>query len=139
MAEVEGRPIAISVTLPDLNPVVKRMKGRLWPFGWYYFLTRARRTSRVRVFMLGVASDYQALPIGAVLYARTAAIAASKGYTEGEASLILEDNHRMRGALEKLGATIVKTYRNYEIEIQATGVRAGSDSDLTYFSPEPID
>jgi ribosomal protein S18 acetylase RimI-like enzyme len=93
----------------------------------------------VRIFMLGVASAYQALPIGAVLYARTSVIAIAKGYREGEASLILEDNHRMRGALEKLGATIVKTYRNYEIEVQPVERPAGSDSDLTFFSPEPID
>lgn len=139
IAEVDGRPIAISVTLPDLNPVVKQMKGRLWPFGWYYFLTRARRTERVRVFMLGVASAYQSLPLGAVLYARTAVIAAKKGYREGEASLILEDNHRMRGALEKLGATIVKTYRNYEIAVQSADRPAASDSDLTFFSSEPMD
>ena len=139
IAEVAGQPIAISVTLPDLNPVVKQMKGRLWPLGWYYFMTRARRTKRVRAFMLGVASAYQALPIGAVLYAKTALIAAQKGYREAEASLILEDNHRMRGALEKLGATIVKTYRNYEIEVQSADGRTESDSDLTFFSPEPID
>ncbi len=139
IAEVAGRPIAISVTLPDLNPVVKQMKGRLWPFGWYYFLTRARRTSRVRVFMLGVASAYQSLPLGAALYARSAAVAARKGYREAEASLILEDNHRMRSALEKMGATIAKTYRNYEIEIQPSGVFAGSGSDLAIFSAEPID
>ncbi len=139
VAEIAGEPIAISITLPDLNPVVKQMKGRLFPFGWYYFLTRARRTTRVRIFMLGVASRYQALPIGAVLYARTSAVAIGKGYREGEASLILEDNHRMRGALEKLGATIAKTYRNYEVDVQPSAPPAGADSDLTFFSPEPID
>lgn len=128
VAEVAGRPVAISVTLPDLNPVVKRMRGRLWPFGWYYFLTRRRRTTRARVFMLGVATEFQSLPLGAVLYARTADIAARKGYREGEASLILEDNHRMRGALEKLGATIVKTYRNYEIEVQPDVLAARAES-----------
>ncbi|MBK7950169.1 MAG: N-acetyltransferase [Deltaproteobacteria bacterium] len=133
MAEVEGKPIAISVTLPDLNPVVKKMKGRLWPFGWYYFLTRARRVTRARVFMLGVATEYQSLPLGAVLYARTAEAAERKGYAEGEASLILEDNHRMRGALEKIGATIAKTYRNYEIEVQAGTGDARSDSDQSDF------
>lgn len=138
VAEIEGEPAAISITLPDLNPVVKQMKGRLLPFGWYYFLTRARRTKRVRVFMLGVASAHQSLPLGAILYARTAEIAAAKGYEEGEASLILEDNLRMRGALEKLGATIVKTYRNYEIEIESRIRlrRVDSGSDLAIFAPE---
>lgn len=136
IAEEGGRPVAISVTLPDLNPVVKQMKGRLWPFGWYYFLTRRRRMQRVRVFMLGVARSHQALPLGAILYALTAEIAARKGYPEGEASLILEDNHRMRGALEKMGATVVKTYRNYRIEVQPGGPRGRGDSDLAQFSPE---
>ncbi len=133
IAEVAGKPVAISITLPDLNPVVKKMKGRFWPFGWYYFLTRARFIWRVRVFMLGVASAYQSLPLGAVLYAKSAEIAARKGYREGEASLILEDNHRMRSALEKLGATIAKTYRNYEIEVQPCDGVARTDSDLTLF------
>jgi ribosomal protein S18 acetylase RimI-like enzyme len=139
IAEIGDQPIAISVTLPDLNPVVKRMKGRLLPFGWYWFLTRAKRVTRARVFMLGVASAYQSLPLGAILYAKTAEIAAYKGYREGEASLILEDNHRMRGALEKLGATIVKTYRNYEIEVQSGAGSGQSDSDLAYFASEPND
>ena len=39
--------------------------------------------------------------------------------TVGEASLILENNIRMRGALEKMGATVEKTYRNYEIDLRA--------------------
>jgi len=138
IAEVANEPIAISITLPDLNPVVKRMKGRLWPVGWYFFLTRARRTTRARIFMLGVASAYQALPLGAVLYARTAEIAVRKGYREGEASLILEDNHRMRGALEKIGATICKTYRNYEIEVQPDASPSRSGSDLAIFSADRI-
>lgn len=136
LAEVDGKPIAISVTLPDLNPVVKKMKGRLWPFGWYYFLTRAKRVTRARVFMLGVATEYQSLPLGAVLYARTAEVAERKGYVEGEASLILEDNHRMRGALEKIGATIAKTYRNYEIEVQTGTGDARSDSDRADFGSD---
>ena len=49
------------------------------------------------------------------------------------------DRHGGKQELEKLGATIVKTYRNYEIEVQPVERPAGSDSDLTFFSPEPID
>ena len=43
--------------------------------------------------------------------------ARNRGVRGGEASLILENNHRMRGALEKLGGSIYKTYRTYEKEI----------------------
>jgi glycerate-2-kinase len=34
-----------------------------------------------------------------------------------EASLIYEDNHRMRGAMEKLGARIYKTYRIWSLPL----------------------
>jgi len=117
VAEVEGRVAAISVTFPDLNQVVKKMRGRLLPFGWWHWIFRKRAIDRVRVFMLGVAREFQSLPLGAALYARTFDVGLSKGYRFGEASLILEQNLRMRGALEKMGATIEKTYRNYEMEL----------------------
>jgi hypothetical protein len=40
----------------------------------------------------------------------------------------------MRGALEKLGATIVKTYRHYEIEVQPDALAARADSDVADFA-----
>ena len=116
VAEVAGRTAAISITLPDMNQVVKKMNGRIFPFGWRHLLMRKKHITRVRVFMLGVAKEFQSLPLGAALYARSFDVGSSKGLGQGEASLILETNTRMRGALEKMGATIDKTYRNYEIE-----------------------
>ncbi|HEB87943.1 MAG TPA: N-acetyltransferase [Deltaproteobacteria bacterium] len=115
IAEVGGRTAAISVTLPDMNQVVKKMKGRILPFGWRHLLRKKKIIDRVRVFMLGVSPEFQSLPLGAALYARSFEVGESKGLGQGEASLILENNVRMRGALEKMGATIEKTYRSYEI------------------------
>jgi ribosomal protein S18 acetylase RimI-like enzyme len=116
VAQVGDRVAGISVTLPDFNQVVKRMKGRILPVGWWHVLRKRQIIDRVRIFMLGVAQEFQSLPLGAALYARTFQVAKAKGYRYGEASLILENNVRMRGALEKMGARIYKTYRNYEIE-----------------------
>lgn len=117
IVEIDDRVVGMSITLPDMNQAVKKTKGRLFPFGWVHLLLRKRHINRVRVFMLGIAQDYQHLPLGAVLYARTFNVAVEKGLAIGEASLILENNIRMRGALEKMGARIAKTYRNYEIDL----------------------
>jgi GNAT superfamily N-acetyltransferase len=122
IAEVSGKTAAISVTLPDMNQVVKKMNGRIFPFGWRHLLMRKKIITRVRVFMLGVAREFQSLPLGAALYARSFDISRAKGLGQGEASLILETNYRMRGALEKMGATIDKTYRNYEIETEVASL-----------------
>lgn len=117
VVESAGRVVGMSITLPDVNQAIKKMNGRVLPFGWRHMLFRKRHITRVRVFMLGVAQDFQHLPLGAVLYARTFQVANEQGLAFGEASLILENNVRMRGALEKMGATIEKTYRNFEIEV----------------------
>lgn len=114
VVEVKGEPVAFSLTLPDFNQVVKPMKGSLLPFGWFYWLTRPSKVDRIRVFTLGVKKEWQHLPLGAPLYQRTWEAGRKNHVVGAECSWILEDNTRMRGALEKLGGRIYKTYRIYQ-------------------------
>lgn len=107
-----------SITLPDYNQVAVHMNGRLFPFGWTYFARSRHYITRARVLVLGVKQKFQHMPLGAPLYVRTWEELKAAGRLRGvEASLILEDNHRMRGAIEKLGGKIHKTYRTYERQI----------------------
>ncbi len=114
IVEVGEEAVGLSVTFPDMNQVVKKMKGGLFPFGWYHFLAGRRRIDQLRIFMLGVRQDFQKLPLGSLLYAKTWEAGMAAGVRFGEASLILENNHKMRGPIEKMGGRIYKTYRNYE-------------------------
>lgn len=113
VVERNGTPIAFSLTLPDYNQVVKPMKGSIFPFGWWYWLTLPKKINQIRVFVLGVRREWQHLAIGAPLYKRTWDNGREAKVKGAECSWILEDNHRMRGALEKMGAKIYKTYRIY--------------------------
>ncbi|MEZ4321980.1 MAG: N-acetyltransferase [Myxococcota bacterium] len=117
MAYVDGVPAAASLTVPDYNQVAVKMNGRIFPFGWWHFLTGRKKIDRLRVLVLGVKKEFQKLPLGAPLYLRTWEVAWDMGMNGVEASLILEDNHRMRGALEKLGLRIHKTYKVYEVPL----------------------
>lgn len=118
LAYVDGEVAAASITLPDYNQVALKMNGRLFPFGWWHLLVGRRRIDRLRVLVLGVKKKFQSLPLGAPLYMRTWDEAWDMGCKSVEASLILEDNHRMRGALEKLGGEIHKTYRTYTVSLR---------------------
>jgi GNAT superfamily N-acetyltransferase len=118
VAEVAGEVAGISVSFPNLNPVVKSLNGRILPFGWLKLLRGGRGLKNFRVFMLGIAQKHQNLPLGAPLYAATWDRALKLGMDVAEASLILEDNFRMRQALEKMGGVIHKTYRHYELDLR---------------------
>ncbi len=107
-----------AITLPDYNQVVKPMNGSLFPFGLYHLLTRPRRIDAIRVFVLGIKKDFQHLPLGSPLYVKTWEEAQKLPIRGAECSLVLDTNHRMRGALEKLGGRIYKTYRTYEMDLE---------------------
>lgn len=116
IAETEsGEPIGFLLALPDLNQAIRPLKdGRLFPFGVFRFLWAKRKIRTLRVLTLGLKPGWQQSGIGAAMYFRVFQEGARKGYRNAEASWILEDNHRMRQALEKMGATAYKTYRVYE-------------------------
>lgn len=116
-AYVDDECAAASITLPDFNQVAKKMNGSIFPFGWWHFLTGKKKIDALRIFVLGVKRKYQRMALGAPLYLHTWKAGEKLPIRGAEASLILEENHRMRGALEKLGARIYKTYRTYEYDL----------------------
>jgi len=114
VAEKDGETIAVAITLPDLNQALRRMKGRLLPFGWWHFLNRNRICDRVRVGFLGVKPEHQHTGVAASLYVEHFETAARMRQKHGEAGWILETNEAMNRGLEAMSAEIVKRYRLYE-------------------------
>ena len=114
VAELRGEPIAMAITVMDVNQVLVRMRGRLLPLGWWHFLRRHRTVDRVRVGFLGVKPDYEMTGAAAVLYERHFDLAEQTPLKGGEAGWILATNRGMNRGLEAMGAEVVKRYRVYE-------------------------
>ena len=39
IAEIDGQPVGAGFGLLDYNQIIKKIDGRLFPFGWYKLLT----------------------------------------------------------------------------------------------------
>jgi GNAT superfamily N-acetyltransferase len=114
IAENETETVAAAITIPDINQVLKKMRGRLLPVGWWYYLNRRRIIDRLRVGFLGVLPEYQHTGVAAALYMEHFAVAARTHRKYGEAGWILESNRAMNRGLQAMGGKIVKRYRVYE-------------------------
>ncbi|MFL5318837.1 MAG: N-acetyltransferase [Myxococcaceae bacterium] len=118
MAEVKGEPVAFSMTIPDANVAFKAAGGRLTnyglPIGLVKLLLAARKIKRLRLITLGIKEGYRKRGIDAILYLDTLKNARRLGYTGGEISWTLEDNHLVNRAIESMGGRKYKTYRMYE-------------------------
>jgi hypothetical protein len=109
-----GDPVGVVITVPDMNQVLKRMNGRLLPFGWWHYLNRRRIIDRVRVGFLGVKPEYQHTGVAAGLYVAQIEAATRSRCKSGEMGWILETNRAMNGAMRAMNGEVVKRYRVYE-------------------------
>ncbi len=119
IAENESQTVAMAITIPDINQVLKRMNGRLLPLGWWHYLNRKRIIDRCRIGFLGVLPEFQHTGVAAALYIEHFDMAAKTRIEHGEAGWILEVNHSMNRGLEAMGGRIVKRYRVYERPLAA--------------------
>jgi GNAT superfamily N-acetyltransferase len=113
-AEMNGQPVACAVTIPDVNQVLKKMNGRLFPFGVFHFLRRARTITRVRMLLLGVLPRYRRLGLYPLLIAESRERTVRRGYTHAEVGWTLDDNELVNAGIEAAGGRHYKTYRLYE-------------------------
>jgi hypothetical protein len=114
VAELDGDVVGASISVIDINQVLRRMNGRLLPLGWWHFLRRNHIIDRVRVGFLGAKPESWHTGAAAALYVEQFAAAARSPFKYGEAGWILEINHGMNRALEAMNGRIVKRYRVYE-------------------------
>jgi len=115
IAEKKGEPVAFALTLPDINQALKKINGRLFPFGLPALLYHARRIRRVRVLALGIVKKAQNWSgLGAVLYFESFRRCIEAGYREGEFSWTLETNDLINRSMELFKARLYKRYRIYQ-------------------------
>ena len=114
VAEIEGRAVAFMLSLPDVNPIIRRLNGRLFPLGVLRLLWGKRRMKVFRIITMGVVPEYQHLGIPAVFYAETLRRGRALGYDAAELSWVLEDNEMMIRVAEMMAAERYKTYRLLE-------------------------
>lgn len=109
-----GDPIAFALAVPDFNYVLRRLDGKLFPFGILKALWHRRNIETMRVIILGVLEEYRGKGIDALLYLALFRNGTERGITRAELSWILEDNRKMNQAIERLGGRMYRRYRVYE-------------------------
>jgi len=115
IAEKNGEPVAFALSLPDINQVLKKINGRLFPLGLPLLLYHSRRLRRVRTLALGIVKRAQNWSgLGAALYFESFRRGIEAGYRSCEFSWTLERNDLINRSMELFEARIYKRYRVYQ-------------------------
>jgi len=125
IAEVDGRGVGAVLGLPDFNPTIKRIKGRLLPFGFLRLLAAKKNCQRLRVISINVVPEFQRWGLGLVLLRSLVPIAMRLGVQVAEFSWIAESNVLPRAGMEKAKLKLDKTFRIYDLESAAATAPGG--------------
>ena len=121
IAELDGVPVAFMMTLPDINGVLKRVRGRLFPFGWVHLLRwlEKPRGADMRVPLMGVKRELQnsrlASQLAFMLIDRIKTNATTiYGSRRGEIGWILDDNQGMIAIADAINSAVNREYVIFE-------------------------
>jgi len=121
VAEIQGRPVGIALSIADANVAIKKINGRLFPFGFLTMLWGLKKTDRFRHILMGVLEENRNRGIEIAFYSKIVENARKYGYREVEMSNIVETNYSMRNSLKHFPVRIYKTYRIYEKDMGSDG------------------
>lgn len=108
----EGRPIAFIIALPDINIILKKLNGRLLPFGFIKLLHGLPKLNSWRLFALAIIPEFQGKGVDSLIYRALYESLITKDIWM-EINYVLEDNHVMNNAIRKLGVRPLRRYRIY--------------------------
>lgn len=120
VAEVDGQPVAFALIIMNVNPVLKKLDGKLLPFGALRLVWDLRIRNTVdsgRLILMGIREGYRRRGLDSILFVEMAERSRALGWWGGEIGWTLEDNHLVNRAIANFGCSEVAHYRIYEQEL----------------------
>ncbi|MCA9531443.1 MAG: hypothetical protein KC543_15040 [Myxococcales bacterium] len=119
-AEINERPVAMCVCLPNLNEAARDLDGKLFPFGFAKLLWRlkVRHPTSARLMLLGIRRELRGIKrygaLSTAMYAELARRGVEAGYEWAELGWTLEDNRPINLGIKAMRAEVYKRYRVFE-------------------------
>ena len=127
IAEVEGKPVAFLLTVPDLNQLLRRVyphpgKPSLLSMAQIFWHWKIRpKVTRVRIPFMGVEEGYRGIGVEAAmfaeLYQRAVRMAPARGWIYADGGWVLETNDAMSRLCETFDGYVYKRFRFYERQL----------------------
>ena len=92
VVDINGKLIAFAITMPSFSRALKKMNGKLFPFGFLRILKAQNFNDRASLYLIGVHPDYQNKGVTAILFNDLQNMFNKKGIKEVETNPELIEN-----------------------------------------------
>lgn len=116
IAEKDGKPAGISLTVPNINEVLKHLNGKLGPIEMFKFLYYKGKIKGCRSLVGGCKKEYRQTGLIAEIFYESMVRSAGR-YEWCELGWNLEDNDLINKFDSEIGGVLYKKYRLYQISL----------------------
>ena len=117
IAEVDGKPVGIGLTVPNIDELLARLNGSLNPANLLKFLYYKNKVAGTRSLLGGTIKEFRNTGIILVMFCETQKEFANTYYKWCDFGWNLEDNELINKFDMSIGAKPYKKYRLYEMPI----------------------
>jgi hypothetical protein len=112
-AEAEGATVGFVYSLPDLNHVFHRMKGKAIEENLSELQQLLETIDHGVLLVIGVKKSQRGRGVNLALAARSYLAMMERGYKTGSYTVVMDDNWPSRRTAEKLGARVTRNFNVY--------------------------
>ena len=115
--------LAFIIGMPDLSNGIRKSRGYLLPIGILQILRAGKKTKQLNLMLGGIRKDYRGMGLDAIMGAKMIESAHVAGLNHIDSHLELEDNHKVRAEMERMGGVVYKRYRIYQKPLNQDPIR----------------
>ena len=109
----DDSPVGFSLSIPDYNELIRKMKGRLDPKGLFAYLTQRNKLRALRGVLQYVVPEYQMKGVIPILYNETLKATDRHHIVRMTLGTIMENNHSSNSVVRSAGGELSRVYRLY--------------------------
>lgn len=113
----EDKMVAFSIVMPSFSRALQKVKGKLFPFGFYHLLKAKRESKEVLFYLIGVHPEYQSKGVTAIIFEEYYKTFTKKGILDCIRTPELEDNIAIHQLWKHFDPIIFRRRRTYRKDL----------------------
>ena len=109
--------IGFTITMPSFTKTLKRINGKMFPFGFYHLWRALRKNNRASFYLIGIKESYQNKGITAIIFQEIQEMFNKRGITKVETNPELEENKAIQALWKNYKHELHKRRRTYRKDI----------------------
>jgi len=117
MLNEKNEVVSFVIGMADIGKGLQKTKGHLLPFGFIHVLLAARRSRQLNLLLGGIQEKHRGKGLDVMMGIKLIESAKKLGKRTIDSHLELEDNHKVRAEMERMGGKVYKRYRIFQKEL----------------------